>query len=229
MTLFTLSPSSLVFDWAACRTCFWWRHHGEKPLRSAFPTVFNAMDKKMKEALVGKDASQFDMPAGTIVAGRRLSSSPIPVSPDVEVALRGITDIGIELVDGRVGVVDNKVSGYDPTGHLLKYGMQLGAYAWMLEHPAVGAPQEVGYLGLLVWSPETFVLVENIPGQTITGSAWTAGPLQKLDIAVPAAKLDLLGLVQEVGEYLAQPDPPAPGEKCGLCEIRSGRRLAVPV
>ena len=85
-------------------------------------------------------------------------STPITLpNRNVEIVLRGKFDSVLTLSDSRNVVCDFKTSPVKPE-HLDKYWIQLNAYAYALEHPAVGSllVPNVDGLGLAVFEPSEF-------------------------------------------------------------------------
>ena len=95
---------------------------------------------------------------GTVTKwGEWVKSGPLHINGvDTRWRILGKYDLVSTNVDGTIGLIDCKVSDSARDNGTF-YSPQLEAYAHALENPAVGKPQSVASIGLLVWNPSTAI------------------------------------------------------------------------
>jgi hypothetical protein len=215
---FEVSPSQLAFDLAGCPLCLWHRARGEPAPRVPFPTVFGAIDAAMKRAAIGQPASllvpelEGRVVEGTVVAGAFVRSVALRFATETgewRLSVRGRTDLGIELPDGRLGVVDLKTTLPSPSLQD-RYAAQLEAYAFGFERPAEPPARTVAFLGLSCFSPRSF---------SFEDGAFT-GEVRFLPIARDPEGLERR--LRELAELIGAREPPSGLQDCPLCAVRSG-------
>ena len=213
--IWTLAPTDLTFLWNECPRCFYRKVAlGQPRPRAPFPGVFSAIDRAMKDALIGRRAEALGLgaPAGLIGSPDRwVRSDPIKVAGgSTSVVFGGRLDALVAYDDGSDGVVDFKTS-LPGQAHVPLYGRQLHAYTWALERPASGQPSEVRALGLLCFTPGRFVIGRS--GAALRGALrWVEVPRDDV-----AFERFLAGVVRT----LEAPEPPAPAVGCGWCRWRT--------
>lgn len=137
---FSVSPSSFGFLWDECPRCYYNEVRlGQKRSRTpAFPAVFSAINRAMKQRLDDGNWHVLGSPQSTIMVesqGKSVRSSPITqVGRDISLQIRGSYDSVVVYQDGTRAICDFKTSPIKPE-YLLKYGRQLHAYAYALENP----------------------------------------------------------------------------------------------
>jgi len=221
MKEYKLSPSDFAFLWEECKCCFYLKvAMGFDRPRSAFPSIFGAIDSAMTACYNGMHAQAITtgMPNGRIRLGQKwVRSRPIPVGiGDRTYCISGRLDALIELEDNTWGVIDFKTSkARGPQIPL--YSRQLHAYAYALENPARD-PLPVGpvtRLGLLVFEPTS--LVHNTDQTADLKGRLTWVEMRRDD----AAFMDFLG---QVVALVSQPEPPDPAPDCPWCAYRAASR-----
>lgn len=218
---YKLSPSDLTFLWDECPRCFYLKVvHGFNRPFSPFPSIFNKIDKLMKDHFNGHPSDQVspELPEGRIEAGERwVESEPIEIHGiNASAFIRGKFDAIIAFNSGSYAVIDFKTSDPRPE-HVAFYGRQLHAYAYALEHPGINKLRlsPVTHLGLLSVAPAAMEINEQEMVSYIGKITWQPVPI------------DYGGFMQFMGEVLtvlAAEQPPAPNPKCGYCEYRQAAR-----
>jgi len=212
-----LSPSDLTFLWDECPRCFYLKVvQGFNRPATAFPKIFNRIDKLMKGFFEGKTTVEVapGLPAGVVRLGEKwVTSQPIQL-PGHSAAcfIKGKFDTVVEFADHSYGVIDFKTSETRPE-HVAFYSRQLHAYAYALEHPAPKslALSPVSRLGLLCVEPVT---MQGMPPDQVAyvgKKTWLECPLEYPQF------LDFLGQIVGV---LEQPEPPASNPDCVWCQYR---------
>jgi PD-(D/E)XK nuclease superfamily len=219
-TPWVVSATDLTFLLDSCPRCFYRKVALRQPRpRAPFPTVFGAIDRAMKEGLLGRRADQLALGAPTGVIGspdRWVKSAPMMLAGcSTPVILRGRLDALVARDDGSDGVVDFKTA-LPGDAHVPLYGRQVHAYAWALEHPAGGRAREVSALGLLCFSPGQF----EAHGQR----AALLGDLRW--VGVPRDDVAFERFLTEVVLILEASEPPPPAEGCGWCRWHTMHRDA---
>lgn len=177
MQTYKISPSDLTFLLNDCDRCFCNKVTGtwQRPYMP-FPSVFNKIDKCMKEHyhFLGASVVSPDLPKGVIdTTSRKIESAPIVIGEEVAIVLVGKMDARINFTDGSVGVIDFKTS--DTKAEMVDlYKRQLHAYAAILSNPSTGLPVEISHLGLVCLSPQRMVVSENDTTAIEMGRTWKA-------------------------------------------------------
>jgi hypothetical protein len=189
----------------------------EKTVPSKFvPSIFSKIDAAMKHRFAGDEWHSCgpSEPRFKIAHNEQMvRSTPITLpNRNVEIVLRGKFDSVLTLSDSRNVVCDFKTSPVKPE-HLDKYWIQLNAYAYALEHPAVGSllVPNVDGLGLAVFEPSEFAYdCEN--GASLNGA------MRCIDM--PRNDDRFISFLDEVAEVLEQPHPPSASVECQYCRFR---------
>lgn len=206
-----LSPSSFGFLADECPRCYYLEVHGlRKRPRTPFPAIFSQIDSAMKRHLAdGSHVLDPALPPLQIVAqGRRVISRPIRVSgSDLDLVIRGNYDSLVSFGDDVLGVVDWKTTRVRPD-LVEKYGRSLHAYAYCIEHPAIGTGQTVGRLGLGVFEPNHFAFSDG-------GAARLDGSFSWIDI--PRDQREFSSFIRRIGLLLARETVPHASPDCGFC------------
>jgi CRISPR/Cas system-associated exonuclease Cas4 (RecB family) len=216
-----LSPSDLTFLWDECKRCFYLKYvHGITRPAMAFPSIFGAIDRLMKDYYESRSTAELDasLPAGKVRFGERwVESLPVTLSAHTgQCYIRGKFDSILAFEDGSFGVVDFKTS--EPrASHIAFYGRQLHAYAYALENPAPGKfnLSPITRLGLLVVQPKAMDVTASGQIAYLGGVSW---------LEVRRDDAGFMGFLDEVLCLLEQPEPPEAGEKCGFCAYREHAR-----
>lgn len=217
---FKLSPSDLTFLWDECPRCFYLKVKlGFGRPATPFPSIFTRIDGLMKKHFADKPTQSISLllPPGRVMPGDGwVESEPIALPGHASHChIRGKYDTLLEFENGTYGVVDFKTSEAKDE-HVAFYARQLHAYAYALEHNAPRAMHlaPITALGLLVVEPDELAVVNGKIGY-LGSVTWQPIPLDM------NGYLDFLG---QVVSLLEQPEPPAPGEKCGFCKYRDSAR-----
>jgi hypothetical protein len=218
-----LSPSDLTFLWDECPRCFYLkvRHDYRRPPAS-FPSIFNRIDRLMKEFFTGALAQELadELPQGTVKYESCWVTSKTTRLPGRSSSfyVSGIFDAVIEFEDGSYGIVDFKTS-QARTEHIGFYSRQLHAYAYALEHPARRALSlaPVTRLGLLCVEP---VLMDRSPDRRIA----YLGDVTWLEI--PKDEQGFIDFLDGVIALLEADDLPMASPNCGYCRYRESARMS---
>jgi PD-(D/E)XK nuclease superfamily len=206
-----LAPSSLSFLAHECVRCYYLEVHSlRKRPRTPFPAIFTRIDSAMKEHLAeGSHLVDPALPSMQIVAqGRRVISQPIPITDaDVELVIRGNYDSLVAFDDHVLGVVDWKTTRVRPE-IVDKYSLSLHAYAYAIEHPAVGISRAVGRLGLGVFEPNRFLLA-------CGGEAHLGGSFEWIDVPRDDESFNIF--IRQLGKMLGSRNAPAADSDCQFC------------
>ena len=218
---YKLSPSDLTFLWDECPRCFYLKVvHGFGRPFSPFPSIFNKIDKLMKEHFNGHPAEEVspELPKGRIEAGERWVESQPIVIPGIGASayIRGKFDAVIAFDSGSYAVIDFKTSE-TRAEHVAFYGRQLHAYAYALENPGLNKLQlaPVTHLGLLSVAPAAMEIDEQEMVSYIGKITWQP---------IPKDEVGFLRFMEQVLSVLACENPPEPNPKCGYCEYRQASR-----
>ena len=222
MTTYTISPSSLTFDWDGCKRCFYIRQKYNLYVKGIFPGIFTKLGNLTSMFYQGKPSSEISstLPEGTVFLREKwVKSTPISLpGTDSYVVIKGRFDAVIAFADGTYGIIDYKTSDASDDESSF-YSRQLSAYAYALENPAEEALslKPISRLGLFILTPERFERLPEGPMAFVTKARWMDIPRDD------AAFLTLLG---EVVALLDLPEPPAPDDECGVCNYRRGYKEA---
>lgn len=215
-----LAPSSLTFDWEACRRCFWLQANGLRKPYLPFPAVFNAMDAQMKLGFRGRRLDELivGMPGCVMkYADEWVESETFGLRGRASrYFIRGKFDTVVEFDDGSFGVVDFKVS-HRKAEYIPLYARQLHAYALALEHPGPGGfgVSPISRMGLIVFEPTVFLA-------TGFNAAVSAGYLEWVEI--PRDDGTFTQFIKGVMGMLDEPAPPSAAEGCVWCRFRDACR-----
>lgn len=212
--MYSITPSDLTFLWDECQRCFYHKVvMGFKRPASAFPKIFNRIDKLMKNHFDGISTADFApaLPPGVIRYGERWVRSEPLTTPGrrVSVAIRGKFDAAIAFDDGGFGLVDYKTS--EPKAeHISFYSRQLHAYAYALEHPQPGslALSPIRHMGLLFMEPVEMVLADDNRLAYLGEVTWVE--CQRDDDG-------FMSFIDQVLSVLESPEAPPPAAGCGYC------------
>lgn len=157
MITYTLSPSSLTFEYNSCQRCFWLQAKKiwKKPSQP-FPRVFTTIDRCMREYYHNTDARLIssDLPSGIIdTTERTITSAPIQLpGKNSSLIFSGKMDALVQFTDGTVGIIDFKTTETRDE-QLAFYSRQLHAYRHILKYPQTGPSQDTSHMGLLCVTP----------------------------------------------------------------------------
>ncbi len=186
------------------------------------PKIFGVIDTKMRETLVGERTERLapQLPGGFVRFGERwVESKPIKL-PDRTTSfyIRGKLDAILAFDGGSFGVVDFKTSKPGPS-HAEIYFRQLNAYAYSLQHAAIGkfSLEPITRLGLLVFEPELFI-------HNGSGSATMAGALSWIEVRQDRERF--LAYLSDVLKTLEKINPPQAAPTCEWCKYREGGALS---
>lgn len=219
--IFTISPTDLTFLWDECPRCFYLKivHNFKRPY-APFPSIFNRIDKLMKEFFLNQSTNILspDLPNGKIIlTERQVTSLPISfASVSAKVVLRGKIDTAIQFSDGSFGVVDFKTSEAKPD-HVAFYGRQLHAYAYALEHPQSGSLHlsPISRMGLLIVEPIKI-------GEFRENQIAYLGKVTWQEI--PKDETTFLNFLEGVISVLLAYTPPEPHPDCAYCQYLQAAR-----
>jgi len=216
-----LSPSDLTFLWDECPRCFYLKYRCSITRPAApFPSIFGTIDRLMKAHYAGRPTCDLEptLPPGYIsVSEQWVESVPILLPGHrLSCFLRGKYDALIGFDNGSFGIVDFKTSEPKPE-HVPFYSRQLHAYAFALEHPAVGKPYlgPISVLGLFIATPQATLDLATSAMSFRLGLSW---------LEVPFLESNFLGFIDQVLTLLELPEPPPASEKCTYCHYRSRAR-----
>jgi len=156
-----------------------------------------------------------DLPPGRLILKEKFVKS-VPISfPgfNVQAYISGRFDAVIEFEDGSYGLVDYKTSDAKEE-HADFYRVQLSAYAYALENPALKALSlsPVSKLGLFVVTPDRYERSAGDEMVFVNRTTW---------VDVPRDDDNFLFLIREMLTVLGGDDPPQPSPDCPLCAYRS--------
>jgi len=216
-----ISPSDLTFLWDECPRCFYLKVvNGFNRPFTAFPKIFNRIDKLMKDFFEGKATREIspDLPDGRVKFGEKWVTSarmPNPSHP-TGCFIKGKFDTLVQFNDGSYGIVDFKTSEAKPE-HVAFYSRQLHAYAYALENPAPGALalSPITRLGLLCVEPVDM-------DRTSRGQIAYLGNITWLEC--PKDERGFLDFIGGVLAVLERPAPPESNPKCVWCQYREAAR-----
>jgi hypothetical protein len=216
-----LSPSDLTFLWDECPRCFYLKYlHGITRPAAPFPSIFGTIDHLMKAHYAGRPTSDLDpsLPPGFVsVSEQWVESIPITLpGHNLSCFLRGKYDALIGFDDGSFGIVDFKTSEPKPE-HVPFYSRQLHAYAFALEHPAIGKPyiSPINTLGLFIATPQATLDLTTSQISFQIGLTW---------LEVPFFESGFVSFIDQVLALLELPTPPPAGGKCTYCQYRQHAR-----
>ncbi|KAF6001188.1 hypothetical protein F1559_000701 [Cyanidiococcus yangmingshanensis] len=236
LTRIRLYPSDLSYRWSGCRFCFWLKCKYGVAMRPPFPEVFNHIDTAMKETYHGKALRAVanvpdDWPDGTIdcsaaVEQVRSQEFQLAMHSWVRFTITGRLDALVRFTDETLGVIDFKVSRLEATKLHETYAMQLQAYAFALEHPALSAddvldgPPGLGRpavprLALIAFRPERFEIQGRHHESHLRGHTELI-PIKRDDEG-------FYRLLEEIAEIFESSEPPPPSESCTTCNFYAAR------
>ena len=153
-----ISPSDLSYFWSSSKIGFYDKYilQIQRP-KQAFPSVFNTIDLKMKDAFDKKpiDKIVHDSPIGVISHDEIYVKSKFFKLGNYKVGFKGKLDCLLDHGDGTYSVVDYKTTHFSDKLKDIYY-LQLMAYAYCLENPETGEPKTIRNLGLIVFEPSSF-------------------------------------------------------------------------
>jgi hypothetical protein len=154
MTTYNIAPTDLTFLLNDCPRCF---HHKvvNKSVRfySPMPSVFNKIDACMKAAYDGAEILGATLETKNVT----VKSTPISITPTIELVIGGRMDAIGTFADGELLVPDFKTSAMKDEYSEL-YWRQLMAYTTALENPAKGSAALVKQLALIPVVPESMTI-----------------------------------------------------------------------
>jgi hypothetical protein len=205
--VWNLAPSDFSFLHRECPQCFYLKvAKGQRRPGSPFPSVFNKIDKTMKEHYTGQRAELAvpGLPPGVLGGSASVKSKPL-ILPGASqpLQIKGQLDATIQCDDDTLAILDFKTS--TPSAyHTTTYSNSLHAYALAVENPAEGPASIVSQLGLVVFSPTSF------SGEGLKGD------IEYIPIKYEREKfLDYLG---NLASTLSAPNPPSSSPKCEFCK-----------
>ena len=167
------------------------------------PGIFSAIAARQKEFYAGKRTEEFcrDLPPGVVVYGEQpVQSTPLRFDGiQDECHIKGRFDVAVQFDNGSYGIVDFKTAS--PSEEKAdRYGRQLQAYAYALEHPDNGklSLSPITKLGLLFFEPNSFMQA-GLSEQVFKGSlVW---------VEVERNDSQFLSFIQDVMKTLTQEKP----------------------
>lgn len=219
--VFKLSPSDFAFLWEQCKRCFVLKvTRGIRQPSMPMAGIFKKLESLQMEFYEGRATASIapDLPPGAIRCGEKWIESEVirPEGRKSGAYVVGKLDSLIEFEDKSWGVLDFKTTAIREES-LAKYGRQLNAYAFALEHPASPpralreaplALNPVSKIGLLCMEPTALAQPE--PGRHVYEAAVKWVELPKDDAKFRAFVSEVLGVLEG-------PLPP-PGEGCDWCQ-----------
>lgn len=228
-----LSPSDFAFLWDECRRCYYLKIvRGFNRPFSPFPKIFNVIDGQMRAFYGGRRTESVlpVMPPGRFATEERWVESATITVPGRKSTcyIKGKIDAVVAFDDATHGLVDFKTSSVKGE-YLSKYGRQLHAYVYALEHaanPSAFSLSPITSMGLLVFEPQkistaTELTMDDIMKLTPMGLGMT-GPTSWTPI-----EKDQAGFMQFIDEMLGILDaegPPPAGMTCEWCKYRAKSR-----
>jgi hypothetical protein len=213
--LYTLSPSSFAFLWDECKSCFWAHvvQNFRRPM-APFPSIFSRIDSAMKVELETGRHSLGAGPTFTVVhSSRMVTSTPIVIpNRSVSLVIRGQFDSIVKFEDNSPGICDFKTAPVKEE-YNAKYGRQLHAYAYALDHPAANslAIPDIKRLGLGVFEPTSFKS-NGMYGAALQGdTAW---------VELEYDRAGFMAFLDEVAALLELPEAPRPNLGCEHCRYK---------
>ena len=207
-----LSPSDFNFLLGECPVCFWRKIVlGIERPRAPFPGLFNVIDRLMKVSYAEHGIRLPDGVRGKIAHRDLFIASETLSLPSGDCYLTGKLDSVLLLDDDTYAIIDFKAS-QPSVDNLIYYERQLMAYAYCLEHPALGKPAigPITRLGLIAYSPDKFTNhKENRRAALEGGRSW---------IEVYRDDAAFFAFLDEVVQLLEPPDPPEPARSCSWCK-----------
>lgn len=215
---YKLSPSDLTFSYEGCKRCFYQKVVNNIAQPSIpLPSIFSKIAGLLKNHYDGKPTSELhiDLPPGIVSHGEKWVRSQTIQLPnhDATCYISGRFDIVVSFDDGTYGVIDFKTSN-PSTGSARMYSRQLHAYAYALEHPALGklALSPVTKLGLLYFYPD------NISQNNIDRLNYGA---EIVWVEVEKDEQSFLSFIDEVLSVLELPEVPEHSANCQWCSYIS--------
>jgi CRISPR/Cas system-associated exonuclease Cas4 (RecB family) len=217
-----LAPSDFAFLWKECKRCYWLKYALSEPIyRPDRPMakIFHAIDGGMQNFFRGRVLSELDSSLPNIkVVGNNLTCISEAIQFEdlgLQVYIKGRVDgVGEDLdtESKSYAIIDYKTSKPKPE-HLVIYSAQLHSYAFGFSKPAENSNsyKPISRIGLVVYEPKDFEVASE------TGTLATL----KGDIVWQEIEMDkkwFSGLLRDVAELLAQPEPPDASEECEYCK-----------
>jgi hypothetical protein len=212
-----LAPSAFGFLWAECKRCYYLQivQDLRRP-QAPFPSIFSKIDSAMKHRFagdawhsIGPGLQSFQIAHDE----QMIRSTPIAMpNRDVRIVLRGKFDSVLTFSDSRTILCDFKTAPVKPE-YLEKYWVQLHAYAYALENPALGSLSipKVDGLGLAVFEPGVFEHDAN-------NGASLSGAFRWIELARDDDRF--AAFLAEVAAVLERPDAPEADLTCRYCQFR---------
>lgn len=210
---FKLRPSDFAFLWEGCKRCFYLQvvHNIEQPSKP-MPKIFNAIDSTMNKYFAGRKTSEIskELPPGIIEYGQKAVVSEAIKLPNhiSECYISGRFDTAVKFEDGGYGVIDFKTSETN-SEYLPYYSRQLHAYAYALEHPAVGkmSLSPISKLGLLCIEPTEMTKLDGI-------CVYQAEPVW---VEFKKNEKGFISFLEEIMDVLDNSKPPQGNPECKWC------------
>lgn len=183
------------------------------------PSVFNVIDSSMKCRLNEVPINQFVSGAPISRVFRhdgRVSSQIYWSKSGIGVTVKGIYDTVLELEDGSFALVDLKTIKPSPK-LATTYSMQLHAYAWAVENPAIDENRlfPVSRLALIAFAPERFTSRSDGSSALVGRNTW---------VEVEGNYEQFFAFLDFVAELLASDTCPPAGKFCPTCNYMNRLR-----
>lgn len=211
---YRLSPSDLTFAYEGCKRCFYLKVVNNIAQPSIpLPSIFSQIASLLKNHYAGKHTSELHiaLPPGIVSYGEKTVRSRIIQLPNHKDTcyISGRFDIVVSFEDGTYGVIDFK-TGNPSSESANLYSRQLHAYAYALEHPALGklSLSPVTKLGLLYFYPSS------VNQQSIDRLFYEA---EITWIEIEKDEQGFLEFIDEVLDVLELPEAPECSSTCQWC------------
>ena len=150
-----ISPSDLTFLWSECKKCFWLKYNEGISRPGFMPLIgpMSAFQEKLYRERPTRDLA-FNLAPGVVSNwGETIESVPLNVNgKPSKWRIKGKYDIVITFDDGRIGLIDCKVTSSEMDESKVDlYWPQLEAYVFALENPLNGEGKIASETGLLMW------------------------------------------------------------------------------
>lgn len=211
---YRLSPSDLTFSYEGCKRCFYLKVVNNIAQPSIpLPSIFSKIAGLLKDHYDGKHTSELHaaLPPGIVSLGEKYVKSTTIELPNHNATcyISGRFDIVVSFEDGTYGVIDFK-TGNPSRESANMYSRQLHAYAYALEHPALGklSLSPVTKLGLLYFYPDS------INQQSIERLFYEA---EITWIEIEKDEQGFLRFIDKVLDVLELPEAPEHSPNCQWC------------
>ncbi|MFC2034573.1 PD-(D/E)XK nuclease family protein [Chloroflexota bacterium] len=187
--------------------------HGIAQPSTPLPSIFSKIAGLLKNHYDGKHTGELhvNLPPGIVSHGEKGVRSQTIKLPNRKSTcyINGRFDIVVSFEDGTYGVIDFKTSNPSKDSARM-YSRQLHAYAYALEHPALGklALSPVSKLGLLYFYPD------NISQRGIERLSYEA---EIIWIEIEKDERGFLKFIDEVLDVLELPEAPKHSPGCQWC------------